>query len=337
MEILSLSRDVGTITMKTKNPTLDQTGGPREEELVKNPSQPMLYKKGPPRQLASLLKGPNLITSLLACLLKQRSQCILPKTWKNPHIRNLKHKLLKINPLMRLLSLLIGLSSTLVKPFDLERRPSESTRNVYYRRIIIAITKFQIVEWHGYTHLDWITVRRDDDKLYTFKEDDFKRIRLQDIKDMLILLVQGKLINHNVEEHLAFSVESYQKKLNIAKPDTYRSDLKRRDAYKAYSNPRGFIFQNKDKKNKLIRMDELHKFSDGTLNDVRNALDDRLKGIRMENLPQIIWRQSDREQAAAIIQAIDKQLKSKRIMRSLERFVGGRPYRRDLRLLQRTI
>ncbi|GKE19669.1 hypothetical protein Tco_1427246, partial [Tanacetum coccineum] len=220
----------------------------------------------------------------------------------------------------------------------------ESTRNVYYRRIIIAITKFQIVEWHGYTHLDWITVRRDDDKLYTFKEDDFKRIRLQDIKDMLILLVQclqGKLTNLNAEERLLRSlrecVESYQKKLNIAKPDTYRSDLKRRDAYKAYSNPRGFIFQNKDKKNKLIRMDELHKFSDGTLNDVRNALDDRLKGIRMENLPQIIWRQSDREQAAAIIQAIDKQLKSKRIMRSLERFVGGRPYRGDLRLLQRTI
>nr|GEY39163.1 integrase, catalytic region, zinc finger, CCHC-type, peptidase aspartic, catalytic [Tanacetum cinerariifolium] len=36
-----------------------------------------------------------------------------------------------------------------------------------------------------------------------------------------------------------------------------------------------------DKKNRLMRIDELHKFSDGTLNDVRNAFDDRLKGIRM--------------------------------------------------------
>nr|GEX32673.1 putative reverse transcriptase domain-containing protein [Tanacetum cinerariifolium] len=50
----------------------------------------------------------------------------------------------------------------------------------------------------------------------------------------------------------------------------------------AYSNPRGFIYQNKDKKNRLMRIDELHKFSDGTLNDVRNALNDRLKGIRMQ-------------------------------------------------------
>nr|GEZ02020.1 hypothetical protein [Tanacetum cinerariifolium] len=62
-------------------------------------------------------------------------------------------------------------------------------------------------------------------------------------------------------------------------------DLKRREAYTAYSNPRGFIYQNKEKKNRLMRIDEIHKFSNGTLNDVRNALDDRLKGIRMQYLP----------------------------------------------------
>nr|GEY43983.1 hypothetical protein [Tanacetum cinerariifolium] len=62
----------------------------------------------------------------------------------------------------------------------------------------------------------------------------------------------------------------------------------RREAYTAYSNPRGFIYQNKDKKNRLMRIDELHKFNDGTLNDFRNALDDRLKGIRMQYLPTTI-------------------------------------------------
>nr|GFB18547.1 hypothetical protein [Tanacetum cinerariifolium] len=58
----------------------------------------------------------------------------------------------------------------------------------------------------SYKHLDWITVRRDDDKLYKFKEGDFKRLRLQDIKDMLLLLVQGKLSNLAVEERFAFNV-----------------------------------------------------------------------------------------------------------------------------------
>ncbi|GKD49053.1 hypothetical protein Tco_1278029, partial [Tanacetum coccineum] len=186
-------------------------------------------------------------------------------------------------------------------------------------RRIIAVTKLQIVEWHGYKHLDWITIQRDDDKLHTFKEDNFKRLRLQDIEDVLLLLVQGKLTNLNVENvWLLVSLSECSQEV--------LSDLKQKEAYSAYSNPRGFIYHNRDKKNKLMGVDELHKFSDRILNDVPIALDDRLKRIRMEYLPQTIWRQSDREREKAMIQAIDKQLKSRRIIRSLERFVGGRPY-----------
>nr|GEW07944.1 hypothetical protein [Tanacetum cinerariifolium] len=46
-----------------------------------------------------------------------------------------------------------------------------------------------------------------------------------------------------------------------------------------------------------------------------------------------IWMKSDKERAAAMIQAIDKQLKMRRIMRSLEKFVGGRLYEGDFRML----
>nr|GEW99750.1 hypothetical protein [Tanacetum cinerariifolium] len=154
----------------------------------------------------------------------------------------------------------------------------ESARDVYSKRKIIVVTELKIVECHKYKHLDWITVRRDDDKLYKFKEDDFKRLRIQDIEDMWIV------IQRRVED-LQLGVESYQKKLNLTKPDTYRSDLKRKEAYTTYSDPRGFIYQNKDKKNRLMRIDKLHKFSDGTLNNVCTALDDRLKGIRMKYMP----------------------------------------------------
>nr|GEZ56349.1 hypothetical protein [Tanacetum cinerariifolium] len=97
------------------------------------------------------------------------------------------------------------------------------------------------------------------------------------------------------------------------------SDLKLKEAYIAYSNLHGFIYQNKDKKNRLMRINELHKFSDGTLIDVRTALDDRLKGIQIRYLPQTIWRKSDKDRAAAMIQAIVKRMKTRRIMRSLER------------------
>nr|GEV10099.1 retrovirus-related Pol polyprotein from transposon TNT 1-94 [Tanacetum cinerariifolium] len=167
----------------------------------------------------------------------------------------------------------------------------KSTRDVYSKRRIIAVTYIKIVEWHNYKHLDWITVRRDDDKLYKFKECDFKRLCIQDIED--IMFTRSIVIQRRVKD-LQLSVKSYQKKLNLTRPDTYYSDLKRKETYVAYSNSRGFIYQNKDKHNRLMRIDELHKFSDGTLTDVRTTLDDRLKGIRMKYLPQTIWRKSDK-------------------------------------------
>nr|GFC07739.1 hypothetical protein [Tanacetum cinerariifolium] len=123
----------------------------------------------------------------------------------------------------------------------------------------------------------------------------------------------------------------------VYKATTDQLDWVNPEAYMAHSNPRGFIYQNKDKKNRLMWIDKLHKFNDGTLNDVRNALDDRLKGIQMQYLPSRIWRRGDKDRAAAMIQAIEKMLKTRRIMRCLEKFVGGRLYEGDFRMLQRTI
>nr|GEW91200.1 hypothetical protein [Tanacetum cinerariifolium] len=136
-------------------------------------------------------------------------------------------------------------------------------------------------------------------------------------KRRIIAITKLKIVewhNYNIViqrrmEDLQLGVESYQKKLNLTKLDSYRSDLKHKEAYIAYSNLRGFIYQNKDRKNGLMRIDELHKFSDGMLINVRTALDDRLKGIRMQYLPQSIWRKSDKDRATAMIQAIDKRLK----------------------------
>nr|GEY34752.1 hypothetical protein [Tanacetum cinerariifolium] len=103
------------------------------------------------------------------------------------------------------------------------------------------------------------------------------------------------VIKRRVED-LQLGVKTYQKKLNLTKPDT-----------------------------------------DGMLTDVHTALDDRLKGIWMKYLPLSIWRKSDKDRAASMIQAIDKRLKTRMIIRSLERFVGGRLYEGDSRILQRTI
>nr|GEX57768.1 hypothetical protein [Tanacetum cinerariifolium] len=45
----------------------------------------------------------------------------------------------------------------------------------------------------------------------------------------------------------------------------------------------------------------------------------------------------DRNRSRIMIKAIDQLLPERRLMRSLEKFAGGRDYKEDLRLLQRTI
>ncbi|GKC03151.1 hypothetical protein Tco_0994761 [Tanacetum coccineum] len=79
------------------------------------------------------------------------------------------------------------------------------------------------------------------------------------------------VIQERVED-LQLAVESYQKKINLSRPDSYH-DMER---------------------NHLMRTDELHKFSDGTQNHVRTALNDIATGIQMEYLPKRKWTKQDK-------------------------------------------
>ncbi|GKD83817.1 hypothetical protein Tco_1350656 [Tanacetum coccineum] len=116
-----------------------------------------------------------------------------------------------------------------------------------------------------------------------------------------------------------------------------QSNLKNKTAYTSYSDPHGIIYVDQYKRKRLMRADELHKFSDGTLNDVRSALHDIAAGIKMEYLPMRKWSNLDKKRARVMVHDIEKQLYQRRLMRNLEKFVGGRVYGNDLRLLERTI
>nr|GEU72974.1 hypothetical protein [Tanacetum cinerariifolium] len=85
-------------------------------------------------------------------------------------------------------------------------------------------------------------------------------------------------------EDLQLGIESYQKKLNLTKPNTYRSDIRNKTTYTLHSDPHGIIYVDQSKRKRLMRTDELYKFSDGTLNDVRTALYDIATGLRIDYL-----------------------------------------------------
>ncbi|GJW85635.1 hypothetical protein Tco_0158780 [Tanacetum coccineum] len=142
----------------------------------------------------------------------------------------------------------------------------------------------EIMEFFGYTHLEEITFQRQDYKLYKFQEGDFKRLYHEDIEDMLLLLIQGKLTNINVDERGCTNVS-----LRIERPT--------QTMFTTY------------------------------LNDIAT-------GIQMEYLSKRKWSKQDKQRDRVMIKAIDKKLKDRRMMRSLEKFVGRRPYKITL-LLQK--
>ncbi|GJS85344.1 hypothetical protein Tco_0751885 [Tanacetum coccineum] len=64
------------------------------------------------------------------------------------------------------------------------------------------------------------------------------------------------------------------------------TDLQKMTPYTAYTDIQGIIYQDDMDRNCLMSTDELHKFSDSTLNHVRTALNDIATGIQMEYLPK---------------------------------------------------
>nr|GEZ21347.1 hypothetical protein [Tanacetum cinerariifolium] len=202
----------------------------------------------------------------------------------------------------------------------------ETSKDVYSRHMIIGVTSLKIMKYFGYSHLEEIIIRRQDDKLYKFREGDFKRLRRQDTEDMLLLLVQDKLSNLNLEEQYA---------LNESKATRRRSNSQ---GLTAYLDIQGIIYEDEMNINRLMRTNELHKFSGNTLNHVSTALNDIATGIEMDYLPKRKWSKQDKQRARVMINAIDRKLRDRRLMRNLEKFIGERPYGGDLlRLLERTI
>nr|GEX60399.1 hypothetical protein [Tanacetum cinerariifolium] len=155
----------------------------------------------------------------------------------------------------------------------------------------------------GYGYLQEIVVRRVDQKQYTFKEGDFLKLHLNDIEDMLLLHVQNKLFNLDGDdivdlavplclftrriviqkrvEDVQLGVESYQKKLKITMPQKEFPRISCKEPYTTSYDPKGVVYLNEKKRLRLMRADELYKFSDGTLKFIHEILHCRLLNFKL--------------------------------------------------------
>ncbi|GJS26250.1 ribonuclease H-like domain-containing protein [Tanacetum coccineum] len=87
---------------------------------------------------------------------------------------------------------------------------------------------------------------------------------------------------------------------------------------------------------KVLRADELYKFSDGTLTSVRDEIHHRVLDFRLDynsKMPKRKWTVVDRMRSGLMIELIDKQLREREIIRNLERLVGARELEMDYKLI----
>ncbi|GKE75525.1 hypothetical protein Tco_1537566, partial [Tanacetum coccineum] len=85
-------------------------------------------------------------------------------------------------------------------------RGLKSRHDVYFTKHILAVTRVEVMRKHGYRYLKEIVVRRADNDLYRFKEVDFPRLRINDIEDMLLIVVQNRLTNLSGDDVSDFAI-----------------------------------------------------------------------------------------------------------------------------------
>nr|GEX96560.1 transposase, Ptta/En/Spm, transposase, Tnp1/En/Spm-like protein [Tanacetum cinerariifolium] len=264
IEKMEGNKDVAMMMLiKTKNLPLDQTGGPRDakkERSLKEPMQTTLKMEEPSHlEFETGADGQPIVQSSQhpEWFSQQQKPLTLDRDWNKT----------------------LPATHGSIQPWISEPAKQSDSRSSFNELMDTPVDFFTFLM--NRLRVDTLTSKLLAGPTYKLMKGSCKSlVELEYQLEEVYKATTDQLDWVNPEEDLQLGVESYQKKLNLTTPDTYRSDLKRKEAYIAYSNPRGFIYQNKDKKNRL---------------------------------------------------------KTRRIMRSLERFVGGRLYEGDFKMLQKTI
>ncbi|GKC09986.1 hypothetical protein Tco_1001596 [Tanacetum coccineum] len=191
---------------------------------------------------------------------------------------------------------------------------------------ILSVVRIKAYSRYGYDYLSEIVLRRADYQEHMMAEKDFKNMYPSDFEDLNLLLLQGHLdhLSGSDKRMLSTAVKLYKFKYD----------------YTIIESPRAVVFPVNNNERKIMRFNEIYKFSDGTLTRILETLDYRVKEFKIKRLnPGMnthFWTEKDVKRSKEFITTIKRRLNMRRIYRNLECFVGGRVRDIDYRLLQRT-
>ncbi|GJU57832.1 hypothetical protein Tco_1235598 [Tanacetum coccineum] len=179
-------------------------------------------------------------------------------------------------------------------------------RDVRTHMRILSVIRIKAYSRYGYDYLSEIVLRRADHQEHTIAEKDFKNLYPSDFEDLNLLLSQGHLnhlsssekqmistavklwtrnlvIRQRVED-FQLGIKSYQTQLNLTKPGWDATGYEFKHDYTIIESPRAVGFPINNNERKIMRFNEIYKFSDGTLTHILEALDYRVKEFKIKRL-----------------------------------------------------
>nr|GEV43389.1 retrovirus-related Pol polyprotein from transposon TNT 1-94 [Tanacetum cinerariifolium] len=159
---------------------------------------------------------------------------------------------------------------------------------------------------YEYDYLSEIVLRKADYHEHMITEKDFKNLHPSNFEDLNLLLLQGHLnhlpgsdkrmlstavklwtrnlvIRQRVED-FQLGIESYQTQLNLTKPGWDATGYEFKHGYTIIKSPRAVMFSVNNNERKIMRFNEIYKFSDGTLTRIFEALAYRVKEFKIKRL-----------------------------------------------------
>ncbi|GKA00503.1 hypothetical protein Tco_0673053 [Tanacetum coccineum] len=143
-----------------------------------------------------------------------------------------------------------------------QKEPRNPKEEVYSNSKIIQVIKTYWELGHEHKFVTEIVTRRANECIVSITEPDYKNLNKNDIEDMYLLIMNGKL-----------GIKSYQQKVNLTAPTISFPGVEKHKMFSIiYEHVHGIIYRNSKKEKRVMRHSEIHKFCDATLNIVLEGL-----------------------------------------------------------------
>ncbi|GJU56953.1 hypothetical protein Tco_1234719 [Tanacetum coccineum] len=149
--------------------------------------------------------------------------------------------------------------------------------------------------------------RKPKEEIYSnSKIPDYKNLNKNDIKDIYLLIMNGKKVNLTTPTITFPGIEEHEMLSFIYEP------------------VHGIIYKNSKKEKRVMRHSEIHKFCDAMLNRVLEGLKSYNNDVKYGYVQKYLTK-DETEYLKLFEKEIEERLKHRRQMRKWEMFVNGRP------------